>query len=247
MGSYKNPMSCGAQCSRITLVTFNIIFLLCGIAFLILGLVFKFGNNSLKAEIETTLQEVTISSYNLYDLANDLAILFIVSGAIIIAFSALGFIGACCMVRCVLVFYAILIGICLALELAGVVLFFVMRNEFEKGVQTGLTKSIKVANGDYPDIPARDQHQKSVEYLFREFKCCHVNNIRLNDTGDASGTCDTMAESYMKDCYDALKEWVEQYQIAFIVIGVIVMVIELLLIVCACWICRAAGKKSNIA
>ncbi|XP_045209470.2 tetraspanin-7-like [Mercenaria mercenaria] len=238
----KNPLSCGAQCSRITLITLNVIFLLLGIALLILGLVFRFGGSELKEDIEPTFKDISINDYDLYSLLNSLAIIFIVVGAVVILFSFLGFVGAVCLVRAALVIYAILIGICLALELAGVILFFVLRSEMTKAVRLGMKESIEKAN------EGKDDYLKATQYMFKTFECCHVDNEHLpaSNLGEATSTCLTTGNKYSVDCYDAFTDWLESYQIAFVVVGICGMVIQLLLIVFACWVCRSSRKEELV-
>lgn len=242
----KNPMSCGTECARISLITLNIIFLLCGIAFFILGLVFRFGGNELKDDIKPAFENIVIKDYDLYGLIDSLAILFIVLGAIVIIFAVLGFIGAVCYVKAALVIYAILLAICLAIELAGVVLFFIMRTEFEDAAKIGMKDSINKANGiKDTTVGTQEEYHKATVYLFKEFECCHVDNVRLINGTDTN--CNTSADKYGKDCYIAVRDWIKTYQGAFIGIGISVMVIELLLIVCSCHVCRSISKKETIA
>ena len=78
------------------------IFQLCGIAFLILGCIFRFGDKALKDDIKKAFEDVEISGYNAYDLLNGIAIIFIVAGVVVILISFLGFVGACCTSKCAL-------------------------------------------------------------------------------------------------------------------------------------------------
>ncbi|WAR05331.1 CD9-like protein [Mya arenaria] len=156
----KNPLSCGQQCTRVTLIALNVLFLLCGIALFVVGLVFRFGGNGLKEEIKPAFENIEINGYEFYDLVNSLAIIFIVAGAVVIVFSFLGFVGAACYVRGALVVYAVLICLALALELAGVILFFVLKNDFEKALKIGMQESIQRANEGDSD------YRKGTEYLF---------------------------------------------------------------------------------
>lgn len=238
----KNPLSCGAQCSRITLITLNIIFLLIGIALLVMGLVFRFGGDEMKEEIRPTFEDIKVKDYDMYNLLNSLAIIFIVIGAIVIIFSFLGFVGAVCLVRCALITYAIFIGLCLVLELAGVILFFVLRGELTKAVRLGMKESITKAR------EGRDDYLKATQYLFKTFECCHVDNERLMATqyGEATNTCLLTGSKYSEDCYDAFTDWLKAYQIAFVVVGIIGMVVQLLLIVFACWVFRSSSKDGEI-
>ena len=72
---------------------------LCGIAFLVLGIIFRWGSQELRNETKTAMSEVQVSGYAAYDLFNSAAILFVITGAVIIIISFLGFVGACCTAR----------------------------------------------------------------------------------------------------------------------------------------------------
>lgn len=79
------------------------VFQLCGIALFVLGLVFRFGGSELKEDIKPALADIEVSGHDLYAAFNALAIIFIVAGAVVIVFSIIGFIGACCFVKIALI------------------------------------------------------------------------------------------------------------------------------------------------
>ncbi|XP_052803618.1 tetraspanin-19-like [Mya arenaria] len=237
----KNPLSCGQQCTRVTLIALNVLFLLCGIALFVVGLVFRFGGNGLKEEIKPAFENIEINGYEFYDLVNSLAIIFIVAGAVVIVFSFLGFVGAACYVRGALVVYAVLICLALALELAGVILFFVLKNDFEKALKIGMQESIQRANEGDSD------YRKGTEYLFESFECCHVSQERHNYTegNSAQDVCNTASNTYQVDCYDAFTDWLKNYQGALVGVGIAVIIIELLCVILSCWLCRVITKRSS--
>ncbi|KAL4228371.1 Tetraspanin [Mactra antiquata] len=195
----------------------------------------------MKEDIEPVFEGVTINNYDLYALINSLAIIFIVVGAIIILFAILGFIGAACQVQCALVLYAILIAICLGIELAGVILFFVMRGELEDAVMEGMKKSVRKAQ------EGQEDYLKATQFMFKTYECCHVDNMRLDSDklGEASNTCVLNGMKYGQDCYESFTDWVKTYQGAFVGVGIAVMIIELLLIILSCWLCRASSKQND--
>lgn len=236
----RSPVSCGAKCSRITLVTLNIIFLLCGIAFLVLGIMFRFGSDELQKEIQPTFESVEITGYNAYDLFNGIAIIFIVAGAVIIVISFLGFVGACCTARIALYIYCVLIGLIVIIELAGVILFLILNAKVEDALKDGLKKTIEKANDGQKDS------QDSAMYMMNTFKCCHVNNLRLAEEGNTAETCAMGAEARGKDCYMAINDWVHQYSTPLIIIGICVIVVQIFMIVFACCVLRAYRKEELV-
>ncbi|KAH3868322.1 tetraspanin-7-like [Dreissena polymorpha] len=236
----KNPLSCGSQCNRVTLIILNIIFLLCGIALFVVGLIFRFGGDSLKKDVRAFFSDIDIIGYDFYDLVEAIAIIFIVMGAIIIGFSLLGFIGAACYVRWVLIFYAVLVFIILALELAGVILFFIVRKDMEKALRVGMEESIKKANEGQKDF------KDAAEYMFLTFDCCHVTDKRLNytDGNTSNDQCSTSKTEYGVDCYDSFTTLLKRYQGALVGVCIGVMCIQLMIIILACCLCRAFEKRN---
>ena len=71
-------------------------FQLCGIALLIVGCLFRFGNDQLKEDMKPTFENINISNSSAYDLFFGLSIVFVTAGAFIIIISIFGFIGAAC-------------------------------------------------------------------------------------------------------------------------------------------------------
>lgn len=240
----KTALSCGEQFSRITLIILNLIFLLCGIAFLIIGCIFRFGNNELKEDIKGAFEDVEISTYNAYDLFNGLAIVFIVAGAVIIIISAIGFVGACGTIMTALYIYAVIVGLLVVLELAGVILFFIIDDEIEEAFKDGLQTTIDKAND--AESKFQEDSQKSAEYMMKTFECCHVNNKRLADLGEAKDTCTQSGEAFHKDCYKAIKDFVKGYSTALIVIGIVVIVVQILMIIFACVVARTQRKEMKL-
>lgn len=236
----RSPVSCGAKCSRFTLITLNIIFLLCGIAFLVLGCIFRFGSDELQDEIKPALSDVEISSYNAYDLFNGIAIIFIVAGAVTIIISFLGFVGACCTARVALYIYCFMVGLIVIVELAGVILFFILNGEMEDSLKKGLKTTIERANEGQKDS------QSSAEYMMKTYKCCRVDNEDLDDYGEAAATCALGQEANSKDCYEAIQEWVKQYSVTLIVVGICVIVVQIFMIVFACCVLRAYRKEELV-
>lgn len=242
----RSPVSCGAKCSRFTLVTLNIIFLLCGIAFLILGIIFRWGSDELRKETETALSEVQVSGYSAYDLFSSTAILFVITGAVIILIALLGFVGACCTARIALYIYCVLVGLIIAVELAGVILFLIFQGDVDDALKTGLKKSIERANT--PGGEFREDNQKSMEYIMRTYHCCHVEASRLNQyyNEDTRSKCSYGTPERDEDCYQEIKEWVNQYSIPLIVIGIVVVIVQLFMIVFACCVIRAYRKEELV-
>lgn len=241
----RSPVSCSAKCSRITLVTLNIVFLLCGIAFLVLGIIFRWGGQELREDTKVALSEVQVAGYAAYDLFNSAAILFVITGVVIIIISFLGFVGACCTARWALYIYSVLVGLIIAVELAGVILFLIFQGDVDDALKTGLRKSIERANGG-GEFAA--DNQKSMEYIMRTYKCCHVENLRLNNylNEDTRSKCSYGTPEREEDCFTEIKEWVNQYSIPLIIIGIVVVIVQLFMITFSCCVIRAYRKEELV-
>ncbi|KAL3886876.1 hypothetical protein ACJMK2_026837 [Sinanodonta woodiana] len=146
-------LTCGGRFAQIFLILLNTLVLLFGIAFLVVGLIFKFGEQKfLDEKIKPTLGDIKLEGNSLYYLADAFTIIFIVVGAVLIAIAIIGLIGAGCLVRWMLVVYASFVILIFILEIVAVAFFFVMRREFNDTITTGMKESIKKANEGNKDV-----------------------------------------------------------------------------------------------
>lgn len=76
---------------------------LLGLGLLIVGALMKANVKIVTDEVKPALNTVTVSSYKLGDLADNLSVVFIVIGVFIFIVAGLGLFGACCQNRCMLV------------------------------------------------------------------------------------------------------------------------------------------------
>lgn len=74
-----------------------------GLGLLIVGALMKANVKIIKEELKPALNSVTVSSYKLGDLTDNLSIVFIAIGVFIFLVAGLGLFGACCQNRCMLV------------------------------------------------------------------------------------------------------------------------------------------------
>lgn len=78
---------------------------------LIVGALMKANVKIVTDEVKPALNTVTVSSYKLGDLADNLSVVFIVIGVFIFIVAGLGLFGACCQNRCMLVTVRLLNGV----------------------------------------------------------------------------------------------------------------------------------------
>jgi len=157
------------ECAKIVVVTTNVIFMIFGLAILIVGIVFKvdtwdkvrdaFVDNSDKVDI------------NLQDAGDTLGLSCIVFGSFMVLLSLMGCVGGCCRVKFLLVVYAIIVLIILIAQIAVVGLVAANGSDAEDKLTEGLRDSL---------MPYRenltDSRSKGWAAVFSTFECCGIKN-----------------------------------------------------------------------
>ncbi|WAR05587.1 CD63-like protein [Mya arenaria] len=260
-------LNCGGKCGMFFLITINGIFLILGIALLIVGILLKVDSDVIDDEkIVSTLNEVQINNLKLGSLASSLPVILIVIGVIVLIISGLGVFGACCKNRCMLVVYAIIVLLLLILQIAAIALFAIMKSKVEDEVQGKLSNSLEKK---YKGVSSTEEISKGWDLIFiNEFysgeadsfwarktlsdkvpaSCC-VAATQENFATYTEDACTqlTDASKYRtKGCYQAIKDYILKYQAAAIGIGVALLIIELIGIIFAFVLCRAIGKSMDI-
>ncbi|KAK0054324.1 tetraspanin-9 [Biomphalaria pfeifferi] len=159
-------MSAGETCSKIIVVTINLIFLLFGLAALVAGIVFKVGGAWSKV---SDFLKIADENSEIKNAGEALALGAIIFGAIIVVIAITGCIGACCKVKCLLVLYGIVVIIILLAEIAVVIVVGVKSSDVENKTDEALVKTLD----KYKENSA-DDISKAWSIVFKEFKCCGV-------------------------------------------------------------------------
>ncbi|XP_048777618.2 tetraspanin-9-like [Ostrea edulis] len=169
-------LGCGGTMGKIFLIGINIIFFVLGLGLLIVGALMKANVKIIKEELKPALNSVTVSSYKLGDLTDNLSIVFIAIGVFIFLVAGLGLFGACCQNRCMLVTYAILVLILLIIKIVAIALWFTMKGEVEDKVREEMLKSL---NGHYTSnmLDSDNEISNSWNYMFLTLDCCAVNPV----------------------------------------------------------------------
>ncbi|XP_062592597.1 tetraspanin-18B-like isoform X1 [Saccostrea cucullata] len=257
------------------LILINIIFFLLGLGLFILGILMKVNVSAISDEVKPALNAVTVTSFKLGDLVDNLSILFIAIGIFVLIVAGLGLFGACCEVKCMLVTYAILVILLFIMKVTAVALWFTMKGELDDAVQTGMLKSLKASYKD-DTINSPSDVSNAWNYMFMSLDCCAVSNSPTDfdntpwDKGSRSGakiprTCCKGVDSSdystvsstsqcvkgisrfnAKGCYEALQDQISTYGNVFIGVGITILLIELLAVVFACMICYQTGKDEIV-
>ncbi|KAK3594622.1 hypothetical protein CHS0354_015015 [Potamilus streckersoni] len=176
-------LSCGGKCSMFFLVLFNTLFLLFGIALLVIGIVMHVNAGVLRdTEIMKLLTNVNLNGVSMATLVSSLSIFSICLGCFIIVVAGLGAFGACCKVRCMLVLYAIIILLLLLAEIAIVALWAAMKDKVESTVKSEMTNVLK----QYKGPTVTDEVSKGWNLLFIGMDCCGVVGPDSNNQEFAS-------------------------------------------------------------
>lgn len=195
-------LGCGGTLGKVFLILINIIFFLLGLGLLIVGALMKANVKIVTDEVKPALNTVTVSSYKLGDLADNLSVVFIVIGVFIFIVAGLGLFGACCQNRCMLVTYAILVLVLFIAKIAAIALWFTMQGEVEDKVKSEMLTSLQTYFTD-DSVDTGSEVSKSWNYMFMTLDCCAINKV-------TSGTNDFDESPWCKDtgksCKDTLAE-----------------------------------------
>lgn len=190
-------MGCGG-CSRIILIIFNIIFFLVGAAALGVGIWVLVDNGSFLSLLSN------LPDSNIYaKMVSQAAYILIAAGAAIFIIAFFGCCGAWKKNKCMLVTYAVILGILLLLEIGAVVVAYFFYDEVESYVVTGLVLALNFtykseftmkSAGVYEYASNEDFLSKSIDAIQIEFTCCGVNNYTDYPTGNWPVSCCEPAE-----------------------------------------------------
>uniref|UniRef100_K1PNL1 Uncharacterized protein n=1 Tax=Magallana gigas TaxID=29159 RepID=K1PNL1_MAGGI len=197
--------------------------LLLGLGLLIVGALMKANVKIVTDEVKPALNTVTVSSYKLGDLADNLSVVFIVIGVFIFIVAGLGLFGACCQNRCMLVTYAILVLVLFIAKIAAIALWFTMQGELDCCAINKVTS----ATNDFDESPwCKDTGKSCKDTLAEVPRTCCVN-VDASTYTAATAPCTTGVSGYnTMGCYDALKAEIDSYSTPVIGVGITILVIE---------------------
>lgn len=191
---------CSRTCARIILVTFNLLFFICGILLLAFGIV-GIANPTALTSFLSKIPGVEQSSIiiNIPDVVVGSSIFMIVLGSILLVFGFLGCAGAGCQSKPLLFLYWVLLVLVIMAEIALIIVAAVSPSKVETQVKTLMVKSLHdkftpvIINGNNVMLPSSPVAAAWVELQF-EVGCCGANNytdyqaFEWNNTFFISGT-----------------------------------------------------------
>jgi CD63 antigen len=164
-----SDLSGGAKCVKYTLFIFNLLFLLAGLALIIVGAVVQVQANNTLAFGSST---------------SSAAIFIIIIGSIVFLVSFFGCAGAINNNYCMVVTYGVLLLLLLLAQIAGVITGFVMRDKIQATV-LDVMKEYQKEYTDQPDNVATQTWNQTQ----RSLKCCGTDGYQSwNISGTMSKT-----------------------------------------------------------
>lgn len=242
-----DELSGGAKCVKYILFLFNMLFLLAGLALIIVGaLVLVHGKDV---------------SFSTAASTGPAGIFIIVIGSIVFLVSFFGCAGAINNNYCMVLTYAVLLILLLIAEIAGVITGFVLKDKIKDTVLNEMMKTIvhyDPTNATHSDTMVWNKTQQ-------EFMCCGVYNYTSWEENEPlsrtfsvpDSCCKTYKEGcglgqlsdpdekviYTKGCYDELNDHMKNYLIALGAVAAGVAFIELIGILMAC--CLASHLRKD--
>lgn len=172
--------------SRGGLLVINVVFMLLGIGFLVVGIIMQTNNKVLgEEEIIATLNEVELSaSVKLGNLASSLSLFVIVLGSFTMFVSLLGCLGAACKNRILLFIFAIVVLMIFIAQLVFVIMWIIQKEQVENFLLDKLTTVLKIYDG----ILSTDEKSTGWDYIFIDFECCGVKSVSASNDQEFSNS-----------------------------------------------------------
>lgn len=234
----------GMKCVKYLLFGFNLIFFLAGLGLIIAG-----------ALVATEFNQYFDFFGGGFSAA---AILLIVVGGIIFL---IGFFGCCGAYKenyCMVMVFAVLLGLIFILEIAAGITAYVLRDKADKFVEDSLNKAM-VNYG----LEGKKGVTESWDRAQDEFQCCGVNtytdwsgkgsigvgNVPFSCCSIASVNCTTTptaSNTWKKGCVDAFVDWVKDNIYIIAGVGIGLAFVQILGIILAVCLARSIKKEYEV-
>ena len=220
-------MSCSGSLFQFIFGLINIIFLLIGIALIVITSVFKWSNiSSLKkiSDLEALFHLTQIDA---------VTIALLCLGGFIVVLSVIGLIGVCYEDRCFLIIYDIITVILFLAHVAALIVLLKMTPDLEKQYRASLDSIVDGIN-ERKNQNDFERKCKLMNVLSAFFTCCGSKGPQDFKSDTERNACCKNGALAMKQpgCADTSVNYIKKYSTNFLVIPTCVIVfIELLAIV----------------
>uniref|UniRef100_A0A6M2DTJ2 Tetraspanin n=1 Tax=Xenopsylla cheopis TaxID=163159 RepID=A0A6M2DTJ2_XENCH len=210
-------MGCGISFVKYVLFVFNLIFALCGLAVLAVGVVFKLKFT----EIQDMLEEMNVQAA---------PILFITVGSIVFIIAFFGCCGAIRESHCMTVTYAVFLIVLLIIQVVIAVCVFVYVDDLNKVLEKTLQNTF-----DHRD---KEANMEIIDGLQQQFECCGVNgktDYNYNSIANLPKSCCkpdapncNMINSFNRGCKSVLTDNVKAGSQTIGIVALVIAGVELL-------------------
>ncbi|KAM8862994.1 CD63 antigen [Spinachia spinachia] len=222
----------GMKCIKFLVFFFNLIFWLCGLALVVVGILVQ-----VRFHKSLTIHDVSASAA---------PIVIIGIGAVIFVIAFFGCCGAWKENHCMVTTFAIFLFMIIVVEIAAVIVGYVYRDKLSAVVQDSLTDMIShYKNGT-------NELRKGLDQLQEDLKCCGVNSSSdwsdftsdgnsvpdsccvTRSLGCGVGTMTNAGVVHQKGCHDALEALLKKNIMWVIVAALVIAGLQILGIVFSC-------------
>jgi len=230
-------LGCGLGCLKFLLFAFNFVFWLSGLALIVIGAILK----------------VQYGDYLTFtdDQFSNAPVFLIAVGVIVFIVGFLGCCGALRESHCMVMTYAVLLGIIFVLEIAAGALGFVYKGKVKEKGNIALDRAVE----NYKKGTEKGAAD-FINWVQKTFKCCGKNGPTDYKFGfDAPGSCCgkendkscSILESYKDGCSEKLEAFFNKHLLTIGGVAIGVAFIQLLGIIFACCYSKGVKDIDNVA
>ncbi|XP_069115209.1 tetraspanin-9-like [Argopecten irradians] len=194
---------CVETISKTVIIALNIVFMVLGLAIMVPGILMFTNIDFLSDEITPLLDKISFNGVNLGSISNNLPMLFIIIGGVILAIAAIGLIGACCKIKTLLVVYAIILIVLLIAQIIILAFFFLLRSMLDDTIKQEFLNQLQ--NSYKQDaLDKSDEVSSSFNYMFMQMECCGIDPVTstsndFDNTPWGRGTAQRIPKGCCKD------------------------------------------------
>ncbi|XP_046340851.2 tetraspanin-1-like [Haliotis rufescens] len=176
---------CLSILGRILIGILSLIFTIIGVALLAAGVMVKVQAPFVSGLFDTALKIVqaqadaltsssnTFPEINLDEVIGGLAIAFIVLGLVMMVIGIFGLVGACCMIKCMVICYMVIVGLLFVSQLALVLILVLNRGLILDYPRNGLKTTLQK---EFQGLDGKDVTSLTFNLVMTQLECCGIDN-----------------------------------------------------------------------